>query len=211
MQLEPLTTPNIILGSLATVGVLGMADVLIYKGKHLSKITGKTKELEEVTSSTTVLEKVNKQLKDLTARLKQVAGMEGETEIVGEGEFVNLVTNGKDYKRLFAHGKNAFIIPLDLSSSGGMALRELRKIYTDYVVLLPESPQKTELLERVRKSFDYLGYELVEKYDENLVDCFEFSQGAPSLKDIKVTIPAILDKNGDLVESGLAVFPTAAD
>ncbi len=42
-----LTAPNIILGSLATIGVLGMADILLCKGKHINKLTGKGQELEE--------------------------------------------------------------------------------------------------------------------------------------------------------------------
>ncbi len=38
---------NVILGSLAAVGVLGMADILICKGKHISKLTGKSKFIPE--------------------------------------------------------------------------------------------------------------------------------------------------------------------
>lgn len=48
-----LTVPNVILGSLATIGVLGMADILICKGKHINKLTGKGKELEEALARAT--------------------------------------------------------------------------------------------------------------------------------------------------------------
>ena len=51
-----LTATNIILGSLATIGVLGMADVLICKGKHINKLTGKGKELEEALTRATEAE-----------------------------------------------------------------------------------------------------------------------------------------------------------
>lgn len=38
--------PNIIIGSLATLGVLGLADLLIYKGKHLNKFYKQCEELK---------------------------------------------------------------------------------------------------------------------------------------------------------------------
>ncbi len=70
------TAPNVILGSLATIGVLGMADVLICKGKHLNKLTGKGKELEEAvaraTTAETKLQGVEAKLEELLAKLPKV-------------------------------------------------------------------------------------------------------------------------------------------
>ena len=70
------TAPNVILGSLATIGVLGMADVLICKGKHLNKLTGKGKELEEAvaraTTAETKLQGVEEKLEELLAKLPKV-------------------------------------------------------------------------------------------------------------------------------------------
>lgn len=42
-----LTPQNIILGSLASLGVLGMADIFLCKGRHLEKISGRHTGLEE--------------------------------------------------------------------------------------------------------------------------------------------------------------------
>ena len=44
---EHLNLRNTVLGTLATLGVLGMADILIFKGKHISKLTGKNKYIPE--------------------------------------------------------------------------------------------------------------------------------------------------------------------
>ena len=44
---------NAVLGTLATIGVLGMADVLICKGRHINKLTGKGKELENALTRAT--------------------------------------------------------------------------------------------------------------------------------------------------------------
>jgi septal ring factor EnvC (AmiA/AmiB activator) len=56
-DLKKYVTPtNVALGSLATLGVLGMADILICKGKHINKLTGKGKELEEALGRATSAE-----------------------------------------------------------------------------------------------------------------------------------------------------------
>ena len=47
-NIKYLTATNFILGSLATIGVLGMADILICKGKHLNKLTGNNKFIPEI-------------------------------------------------------------------------------------------------------------------------------------------------------------------
>lgn len=76
---ELLTEPNAILGSLATIGVLGMADILIYKGKHLNKLTGKNKQLQEALGKTataeTKLKALKKEALDFEKTIKELGEM----------------------------------------------------------------------------------------------------------------------------------------
>lgn len=46
-----LSVPNVLLGSLATLGAFGIADVLLCKGKHINKLTGTSKQITKTTDS----------------------------------------------------------------------------------------------------------------------------------------------------------------
>lgn len=60
---------DIVLGSLATIGVLGMADVMLFKGKGINKLTGVAKKLK----STEELEQRAKNAEELIAKAEERA------------------------------------------------------------------------------------------------------------------------------------------
>lgn len=209
------TAPNIILGSLATVGVLGMADVLICKGKHLNKITGKGKELEEALSRAsnaenraTTLEteasKIRKQLDDLIAQLKRTTKLEGDLKITGEGKNINLKNNSGD--QVFDIN-DRIVVPLSNVPKGRGVLQKLRDIYSD-ISEISDIPaeEKTRLLDRIRRAFKNADCALLEKYTPENGNDFIISTN-PHLKAPEVTEPAIIDKNGNTILKGTAVMP----
>lgn len=207
------TAPNIILGSLATVGVLGMADVLICRGKHLNKITGKGKELEEALSRAsnaenraTALEseasKIRKQLDDLIAQLKRTTQLEGDLKITGEGKNINL--RNESMNQVF--GVDDIIhAPLHNVGHGCGILRKLQDLYSEISELSADEQQKALLLKHLKLSFKNFGYKVVEEYNPEKIS-YEIYQN-PNLKAPVVKVPAIIDKNGNTILKGTAVVP----
>ncbi len=206
-----LTAPNVILGSLATIGVLGMADVLICKGKHLNKITGKGKELEEAVSRAASAEnraatieteasKIRKQLDDLINRLKDTTGIKGEVKITGEGENINL--RNESMYQVFGRG-NKIHAPLHNVEHGRSVLGKLQGFY-EQVSELPTGEDKTKLLESIKRTFKKFDYEVVEEFKPGID--YEICTN-PNLKAPSVTVPAIIDKNGNTILKGTAVIP----
>lgn len=213
-----LTAPNVILGSLATIGVLGMADVLICKGKHLNKITGKGKELEDALSKATAAEsraaaaeakittseaealKAKKQLNDLIAQLKKTTGLEGELKVTGEGANINL--RNESNNKVFWFG-DMITAPLHMSNSGKESLEFLQRQLTDLdPTIETEKILKNDIIRLLKR----LGYDVCEdiKKFEELGDAFEHNFA--NVSECMVTRPAILHK-GKLILTGYAVFP----
>lgn len=205
------TAPNVILGSLATIGVLGMADVLICKGKHLNKLTGKGKELEEALSrasnaenraATTETEasKIREQLNDLIAQIKETTGIKGELKVTGKGANINLKNESRD--EVFGIG-NIIHVPLHKAGNGQSVLINLQEFYFR-LSELPAGEQKAELLKHLKYTFKKSGYEVVEEFKPEIN--FEIHSN-PNLKAPEVTVPAIIDKNGTTILKGIAVLP----
>ena len=80
---------DIVLGSLATIGVLGMADVLLFKGKGINKLTGVAKKL-----------KANEELKQ---KLKNAEELTAKTE----ERAVNAEKRAKEAEESYAERKEA--------------------------------------------------------------------------------------------------------
>lgn len=64
-----ISAKDIVLGSLATIGVLGMADVLLFKGKGINKLTGVAKKLK----ANEELKQKLKNAEELTAKAEEKA------------------------------------------------------------------------------------------------------------------------------------------
>lgn len=173
-----LTPVNVILGSLATVAVLGMADVLLCKGKHIDKLTGKTQELEEALTRATNAEASVVAAETSLSKLKQKL-----SEL--EKRIGNLnIEDGK--------------IRLHDAKPGGMAaLRQMRDIY--------DITTKQSIKDRIKDFFDFNNYELIE-YKPEFSDFFMHRQA--NIPEKVTTIHAIRDKLTEFfLDDGCVLFP----
>jgi hypothetical protein len=184
-DLKKYVTPtNVALGSLATLGVLGMADILICKGKHINKLTGKGKELEEALGRATSAE---------------TRAVEAETKITGLETKLQEMTKSKA-ESLEAMKNKIEEMKKELNSiHSGMSadnikstlLRKLSLWYTDVAEFGEESA--TYMRAQFKKLLSQLHCEFVEKLTPEFEDCFELSR-APKIDKIDFVNPAIIDK-----------------
>lgn len=222
-----LNATNLILGSLAAIGVLGVADILLCKGKHINKLSGKSKELEEAVTRATTAE-----VRAASAETK-AASLENKIASV-EDEFNTFVEHLKKYQE----GEDAnFISFLDESFDKKELLEKLKRLNEQKGCLLDElfTHQKRtvkigdgcnkdvlgwfqrlysdnngleakELEREINKIMNFKGYEFV-KYSPELEEgAFEVSKA--NVNSIITSKYAVRDKTtGKIVLPGIVVKP----
>ncbi len=185
------TAPNVILGSLATVGVLGMADVLICKGKHLNKLTGKGKELEEALSRATTAET---KLKGTEAKLEEL-----------------LAISGNDGEKIKALEDNINKLKAKLSDLDGIEggkkifLETIQTLYHDAQTL--DRNAKQRFCEIINDCLEQLGCKIVEP-SKDLDSKNFYIEYSGKLKDVNMAKPAIINiETGECILPGRAFYP----
>lgn len=189
---------DIVLGSLATIGVLGMADVLLFKGKGINKLTGVAKKL-----------KANEELKQ---KLKNAEELTAKTE----ERAVNAEKRAKEAEESYAERKEAAAYwedeydkllrkkpqKLPLHECYPNVLKWFRKAYADAQDFSKE--EKDYLTKRI-KNILYANY--YDLKDSGKINVFERKVDS----DIKAPVlksPAIINnKTGDVVLPGKIFIP----
>ena len=176
---------DIVLGSLATIGVLGMADVLLFKGKGINKLTGVAKKLK-------ANEQKLKNAEELTAKTEERA-------VNAESKVKNVEDNYTKAKTEIDK-LNAQIDELEKNSNQKLPLHEcypnvlkwLQKVYT-YARLDFSKADKDYLLIRIKNIANSIYYEV---RDSGKIDVFE-RVPILEIKAPKLDSPAIIHtKNG---------------
>lgn len=194
------TAPNVILGSLATIGVLGMADVLICKGKHLNKLTGKGKELEEAlsraTTAETKLKGTENKLKSAEAKIEEV-----------------LTSSKKDTEEIKVLKEKLAQLETKIRP-GRIEETLLKKFQNLYIECENFGPEVTKYIRtELDKALKIHGYKFVEptnlKYknfsDLEFSKFYSYEQAA--INNIDVTSHAIVDSNNNVILKGHCFVP----
>jgi hypothetical protein len=201
-DLKKYVTPtNVALGSLASLGVLGMADILICKGKHINKLTGKGKELEEAlgratsaetraTGLETALNKLQEQydkITDFVDRIKELSGYERLSDVV--------------------HG-GLIQAPLYNTGHGRGILRDFVQLYENFLMDESMSVKEREFMAKwVKKKLEKNGCELVEKFDPEMISDFEVHYtGKGDVPVVTAPILRVID-SGEVLFHGLVILP----
>lgn len=187
---------DIVLGSLATIGVLGMADVLLFKGKGINKLTGVAKKL-----------KANEELKQ---KLKNAEELTAKTE----ERAVNAEKRVKDAEELIAEKeeiiegykselKEEKLKSRPLHVDYPNVLKWLQMVYADARFF--SKPEKDYLLNRIKNIAYSIYYDVKDSGDINLF----VKEVRADFKAPKQYLPAIIDRRtGEVVEPGKIFIPS---
>jgi predicted nuclease with TOPRIM domain len=181
---KSVTPTNVALGSLATLGVLGMADILIYKGKHINKLTGKGKELEEALSRATSAE-----TKVAEAETK-ITGLETKVQEITENSATSIDKLKKKVDDLTKElAKTKDIADLYKLNRDNL-LKRVQSLYYDVEAFGEETTA------HIRKKFSItlrtMGLEIVDTPSKALKEGFSVETAA-AIDSIDVTAPAIVE------------------
>ena len=186
------TAPNVILGSLATIGVLGMADVLICKGKHLNKLTGKGKELEEAVTRATTAET---KLQGVEAKLEEL-----------------LAKSGEDAKEINALKEQLSKLPKVLDSQNAnldVMLKFCQKLYIECDDFGPEAVEY--IRKQLSKTLDTAGFKFADIKPEDLNFERYYNVEKAAIENFDMTAPAIIKKDtGEVVMKGHYFIPESS-
>ena len=188
---------DIVLGSLATIGVLGMADVLLFKGKGINKLTGVAKKL-----------KANEELKQ---KLKNAEELTAKTE----ERAVNAEKRVKDAEELIAEKeeiiegykselKEEKLKSRPLHENSPIVSNWLQMVYADARLGFSKA-DKDYILKRIKILLNDQSYEIREsgkiKFFEREMDSY--------LKAPKLYSPSIIDeRTGKVVLPGRLFLPS---
>lgn len=179
---------DIVLGSLATIGVLGMADVLLFKGKGINKLTGVAKKL-----------KANEELKQKLKNAEELTAKTEERAVNAESKVKNVEDNYTKAKTEIDK-LNAQIDDLEKNSNQKLPLHEcypnvlkwLQKVYADARLDFSKA-DKDYLLIRIKNIAKSIYYEV---RDSGKINVFE-RVPILEIKAPKLDSPAIIyKKNG---------------
>lgn len=176
---------DIVLGSLATIGVLGMADVLLFKGKGINKLTGVAKKL-----------KANEELKQ---KLKNAEELTAKTE----ERAVNAESKVKDAEELIAEKEEIIEGYKSELKEEKLKSRPLHECYPEVLVWLQKvyadarlefsKADKDYLLKRIKTIANSKCYEV---RDSGKCNVFEL-ETIEEIKAPKLYSPSIIHtKNG---------------
>ena len=144
-----LTPQNIILGSLASLGVLGMADIFLCKGRHLEKISGRHTGLEEAVAKAKAaetklqntefkLDKTEQKLKELQDDFQKI--QQEKEQLVNE---LHCETMLKRFQELYSDSP-AFGSETEKFIKNELR-RTLRTMGMEFLEVTPNHPRFSEL------------------------------------------------------------------
>ena len=189
---------DIVLGSLATIGVLGMADVLLFKGKGINKLTGVAKKLK----ANEELKQKLKNAEELTAKAEERAEKaekkaKDAEELIAEKEEKAEIWKS-DYNKL-----RVDLPTLPLHVNAPNVLEWLQMVYADARFF--SKPEKDYLLKRIKNIADQIYYEV---RDSGKINVFE-RVPILEIKAPKLDLPSIIDeRTGKVVLPGKIFIPS---
>ena len=179
---------DIVLGSLATIGVLGMADVLLFKGKGINKLTGVAKKLK----ANEELKQKLKNAEELTAKAEERAEKaekkaKDAEELIAEKEEKAEIWKS-DYNKL-----RVDLPTLPLHVNAPNVLKLFQQVYADAQDF--SKKEKDYLTKRIKNIAYALHYDV---RDSGKINVFE-QVPIPEIKAPKLFSPSIIDKRTDKV------------
>ena len=136
---------DIVLGSLATIGVLGMADVLLFKGKGINKLTGVAKKLK----ANEELKQKLKNAEELTAKTEERA-VNAETKLnIAEARVKKAEADVEKWKADCSKLEEEKLKNPPLYECYPNVLKWLQMVYADAQDF--SKPEKDYLLTRIKK------------------------------------------------------------
>ena len=193
---------DIVLGSLATIGVLGMADVMLFKGKGINKLTGVAKKLKALEE----LEQREQQVKnaeELIAKAEEKAvkaekrAKEAE-ELIAEKEEKAEIWKSDYYK---LKDEKPQKLPLHENNPG--MLEWLQMVYADASIDFSKA-DKDYMLKRIENIADFIGYDVK---TSGKIGVFE-NEYKNDFKAPRMYTPSIIDrKTGKVVVPGKIYLP----
>lgn len=193
-----ITVPNVIIGSLMTVGVLSLADMIIFKGKHINKLTGTAKKLKNA-----ALRAESAEARALNAE-SLINGLKIENTNLGD----KIRTLATQLDKLSASASK----PRPLHQDHPNVIKWLQNAWAD-VQDMPAEVQK-HFQKRIKSLLEQSHYQLV-------TDGMTTIKGKPAERffETEMTsritkpvteLPAILDELGEMILPGKLFFPYKA-
>lgn len=175
---------DIVLGSLATIGVLGMADVLLFKGKGINKLTGVAKKL-----------KANEELKQKLKNAEELTAKTEERAVNAESKLNIAEARVKkaeaDVEKLKADCSKLEEEKRPLHENTPIVLRWLQEVYANAQDF--SKADKDYLLNRIKNVADTVGYDVRTSGKINVFELVTVSE----IKAPKLYSPSfIYTKNG---------------
>ena len=193
---------DIVLGSLATIGVLGMADVLLFKGKGINKLTGVAKKLK----ANEELKQKLKNAEELTAKAEERAEKaekkaKDAEELIAEKEEKAEIWKS-DYNKL-----RVDFPTLPLHVNAPVVLEWLQMVYSDANKEFSKA-DKDYMLKRIKNIAYALHYDV---RDSGKINVFE-RVPIQEFKAPKLFSPSIIDnRTGIVVVPGKIFIPSFMD
>lgn len=193
---------DIVLGSLATIGVLGMADVLLFKGKGINKLTGVAKKLK----ANEELKQKLKNAEELTAKTEERA-VNAESKLnIAEARVKKAEADVEMWKANCSKLKEEKLESRPLHENTPIVLRWLQEVYANAQDF--SKADKDYLLNRIKNVADTVGYDV---RDSGKIDVFE-RVPILEIKAPKLFSPSIIDnRTGIVVEPGKLFLPSFMD
>ena len=189
---------DIVLGSLATIGVLGMADVLLFKGKGINKLTGVAKKLK----ANEELEQRAKNAEELIAKTEERAKKAEKKAKDAEELIAEKKEAAIDWKRKYYKLKSEKPQKLPLHENNPGMILWLQKVYANAQSFSKE--EKDYLTKRIKNVLYADYYDLK---DSGKTNVFELAVDS-DLKAPELNMPAIIhNKTGKVVLPGKIFIP----
>lgn len=200
-----ITVPNVIIGSLMTVGVLSLADMIIFKGKHINKLTGTATKLKNAAMQAQSAEARALSLETRAVNAEAlINGLKIENTKLGD----KIRTLATQFDQLSASASK----PRRLHQDHPNVLKWLQNAWAD-VQDMPAEVQK-HFQKRIKFLLDQSYYQLV-------TDGMATIKGKPAERffETEMTsritkpvteLPAILNELGEMILPGKLYFPYKA-
>ena len=189
---------DIVLGSLAAIGVLGMADVMLFKGKGINKLTGVAKKLK----STEELEQRAKNAEELIAKTEERAKNAETRAKNAEANFTSAETKINKLEDELDKLKEEKVQKRPLHENDSNILQWFQMVYADAQDF--SKAEKDYLIKRIEKITHKNFYDLK---NSGKIDIFE-KEVDSELKAPKLYSPAVIyNKTGKVILPGKLFIP----
>ena len=193
---------DIVLGSLATIGVLGMADVLLFKGKGINKLTGVAKKLK-------ANEQKLKNAEELTAKAEERAEKAEKKLNIAEARVKQAEADVEKWKADCSKLKEEKLESRPLHEGYKNVLEWLQMVYADARFF--SKPEKDYLLKRIKNIVYSIYYDVKDSGDISLFE----KEVRTDFKAPKLYTPSIIyrksRKKDDVVVPGKIFLPSFMD